>query len=169
MKRFKKEINKKYTIKNKMRTFNGFNYKKWKENKQKDFDKLPIYWAFGEKQFKELLQKLNLQDTPEDLKKLVSVGCGGIMRKCDLYLLKAHNNTFSTEILKRWLTSNLKFAYSAFKYEMTNHEYYYTYEIDDTLEALGINFEDIQNNALLRLAFLRAKKDYWKACNNCNY
>ena len=160
--------NKKYTIVNKMRAFNGFNYRKWKENRQKDFDKLPIYWAFGEQQFKELLQKLNLQDTSEDLKKLTNIGCGGIMRKCDLYLLKQHNETFSSEILKKWLKNNFNFAYDAFKFEMANHEFGYTYEIEDTLYSLDLSFKDIQQNALLKLAFLRAKKDYLKEYNECN-
>lgn len=167
--KIKKENNKKYNLKERARTFNGFDYKKYKENRQKDFDKLPIYWAFGEQQFKELLQKLGLQDTKEDLQKLVSIGAGGIMRKCDLYLLENHNETFSNKKLKFWLTQNFKFAYSAFKYEMNNHEYYYTCDINDTLESLSLTADDIQKNAITRLAFLRAKKDYWAKCNVCNY
>ena len=159
--------NKKYNIKD-IKSMNGWNYKQWINNKQEDFNKLPIYWAFGETQFKELLQKLNLKDTPEDLEKLVNVGYGGIMRKCDLFLLECHNNTFSSETLKFWLTHNFKFAYTAFMYEMNNHEFGYTYEIEDTFNALGINFEDIDKNALLRLAYLRAKKGYLKQYNLCN-
>lgn len=167
--KIKQLTNKKYLLKEKARTFNGFNYKKYKENRQNDFNKLPIYWAFGEKQFQELLQKLNLQDKPEDLKKLVNIGCGGLMLKSDLPLLKNHNQTYSSDKLLFWLTHNFKFAYSAFKYEMSNHEYYYTYDITDTLQSLGLNFEDIERNAYLKLAYLRARKDYLKACNSCNY
>ena len=163
-----KICNKKYTLKNKVRN-NGFLYKNWRENCQNDFNKLPIYWAFGEKQFQELLKKLNLNDTKEDLKKLVNVGYGGIMRKCDTYLLDAHNHTFSNEILLFWMKNNFQFAYSAFRYEMNNHEYYITYDITETLGALGLTFEEVQKNGLLKLAFLRAKKDYWNACNALNY
>ena len=159
--------NKKYNIKD-VKSMKDWNYKKWIKNKQEDFNKLPIYWAFGEQQFQELLQKLNLKDTPEDLKQLVNVGCGGIMRKCDLFLLECHNNTFSSEKLKFWITHNFQFAYTAFIYEMSNHEFGYTYEIDDTLYALNITFEDINKNALLRLAYLRARKDYLKQYNSCN-
>lgn len=166
--KIKKDINKKYILKEKAGTFNDFDYKKYKENRQEDFNKLPIYWAFGEQQFKELLQKLNLKDTPEDLKKLVNIGCGGLMLKSDLYLLKNHNETFSKEKLLFWLTHNFKFAYSALQYEMANHEYYYTGDITDTLESLDITSKDIQKNGYLKLAYLRAKKDYWKACNLCN-
>lgn len=167
--KIKKDVNKKYILKEKARTFHRFDYKKYKENKQKAFNKLPIYFAFGEQQFQEVLKKLNLEDTPEDLKKLVNVGYGGIMRKCDLFLLESHNETFSKEKLFFWLTHNFKFAYSALRYEMSNHEYYYTYDITDTLESLDITFEDIQKNAYLKLAYLRARKDYLKACNACNY
>lgn len=167
--KIKKITNKKYLLKEKARTFNDFDYKRYKENRQNNFKKLPIYWAFGEQQFKELLQKLNLQDTPEDLKKLVNIGCGGLMLKTDLNLLKNHNETYSKEKLLFWLTHNFKFAYGALKYEMNNHEYYYTYDITDTLESLDLTFEDIEKNAYLKLAYLRAKKDYIKACNSCNY
>ena len=159
LKQIKKINNKKYTLVEKARTFNGFDYKKYKENRQIEFNKLPIYWAFGEQQFQELLKKLNLQDTPEDLKKLVNVGCGGLMLKSDLPLLKNHNETFSKDKLLFWLTHNFKFAYSALRYEMNNHEYYYTCDITDTLESLNITFEDIQKSGYLKLAFLIAKKD----------
>ena len=161
----KKIYKNRYILKNKVRTFNSFEYKKYKENKQKAFDKLPIYFAFGEEQFKELLNKLNLTDKPEDLKKLVNVGYGGIMRKCDLFLLESHNETFSNEKLLFWLKNNFQFAYSAFMYEMNNHEFSYTYDIEDTLYALNLNFSDLEKNALLRLAYLRARKDYLKKCN----
>lgn len=160
--------NKQYKIKEKARTFNGFDYKKWKENKQKDFDKLPIYFAFGEQQFKEVLKKLNLQDTKEDLQKLVSIGFGGIMRKCDFYLLENHNETFSNKILLFWLKNNYKFAYSAFRYELNNHEFFITYDIDDTLQALGLEWDDVQKNGILKLALARAKKDYWRRCLEIN-
>lgn len=169
IKQLKKINNKKYILVEKARTFNNFDYKQYKKNRQEDFNKLPIYWAFGEQQFKELLQKLKLQDTPEDLKKLVNIGCGGLMLKSDLPLLKNHNQTFSKEVLLFWLTHNFKFAYSAFKYEMSNHEYYYTCDITDTLESLNITFEDIQKNGYLKMAFLKAKRDYWKNCTACNY
>ena len=159
--------NKKYNIKD-IEKAKDWNYKKWINDKKEDFNKLPIYWAFGDQQFQELLKKLNLKDTPEDLKQLVNVGYGGIMRKCDLSLLECHNNTFSSKKLNFWLFHNFNFAYTAFIYEMENHEFGYTYEIDDTLEALGLSLEDISKNALLRLAYLRARKDYLKQYNSCN-
>lgn len=167
--RIRKNDNKKYILKEKTRTFNNFDYKQYKQNRQDNFNKLPIYWAFGEQQFKELLERLNLKDTKEDLEKLINIGCGGIMKKCDLYLLENHNKTFSTDKLLFWLTHNFKFAYNALLYEMNNHEYYYTCDISDTLGALNLTYEDIEKNAYLKLAYLRAKKHYWKVCNTCNY
>ena len=167
--KIKKIFNKKYTLKEKARTFNNFDYKKYKENRQNNFNKLPIYWAFGEQQFQELLKKLNLQDTKEDLKKLVTIGNGGLMLKCDLPLLDEHCRTFSKDKLFFWLTHNYKFAYGALRYEMNNHEYYYTGDITDTLDCLDLTLDDIAKNAYLKLAYLRARKDYIKACNANNY
>lgn len=165
LKTYKNIIKKKYKLINKVRTFNGFNYNKYKENRQNAFNKLPIYWAFGEGQFQELLKKLNLKDTPEDLKKLITIGHGGIMKKCDLYLLKNYETTFSKDKLLFWLNNNFQFAYSAFQYEMDNHEFSLTYDIDVIFSALDITYDDIYINAMLRLAFLRAKKDYLRKCN----
>ena len=167
--KIKKIIDKKYILKEKAKASDGFNYKKYKENKQNAFNKLPIYWAFGMEQFKELLQKLNLQDTPKDLKKLVNIGCGGLMLKSDLHLLENYTKNFSKEKLLFWLNHNFRFAYGALRYEMNNHEYYYTGDITDTLDSLNLTFEDIQKNAYLKMAYLRARKDYMKACNLSNY
>lgn len=147
---------------------NGFSYKKYKNNRQEDFNKLPLMFAFSDEQFNEGLKKWGLTDTPEDLKKIVSIGCGGFMRKCDIPLLENHNQTYSEENMMFWMYNNFKFAYQAFKYEMSNHEYYYTYDLTDTLEALNLTIEKIYNNTLLKIALLKAKADYWNECNKCN-
>ena len=48
---------------------------------------------------------------------------------------------------------------------MDNHEFSLTYDIDVIFSALDITYDDIYKNAMLRLAFLRAKKDYLRKCN----
>lgn len=166
--KIKKMNNKKYNIKEKIHMMNGWNYKTWKFNKQADFDKLPIYFAFSDEQFEEALQKMNLKDTPEDLKKIVNIGFGGMMRKCDLCLLENHNLTFSRENLLFWLKNSFRFAYGAFRYELNNHEFFITYDLTDTLNALDLTEKDIQKNNILFFALTKARHDYWKKCCEIN-
>ena len=51
------------------------------------------------------------------------------------------------------------FAYDMFRYELANHEYGYTYDTDDTVEALGLTYDEIDADPKLKDAFERAKRD----------
>ena len=52
------------------------------------------------------------------------------------------------------------FIKEMFLYELANHEYIITREIDDTLDALGLTDNDIRNNNNLRTGLLLAEKEY---------
>ena len=41
------------------------------------------------------------------------------------------------------------YIYEMFLCELRNHEYGYTYELDDTLEALGLTYEEIEKDKRL--------------------
>jgi hypothetical protein len=45
-----------------------------------------------------------------------------------------------------------------FVYELGNHEYSYTGDIDETLDALGFTIEDIKNDERLEKGLLLAMK-----------
>jgi hypothetical protein len=38
------------------------NYEEWKNTKQKEFDELPIFFAFNDKQFKEAMEERGLTE-----------------------------------------------------------------------------------------------------------
>lgn len=47
-----------------------------------------------------------------------------------------------------------------FRYELANHEYVITFDIDDTLDACGITFEEYRANPMYMECMEKAKKDY---------
>ncbi len=53
------------------------------------------------------------------------------------------------------------FVYEMFLYEMDNHEYGYTGDLEDTLEALGMTIEEIDGSEKLKAGLEKAKKEVW--------
>lgn len=130
-------------------------YIEFKKRQADEFAKFPMHFAFSNAQFAKAMENLGL--TPEDTDKVVSVPGGGIIRKSDSMKytdLLIRHSTESTEAMK-----DPEFAFEAFRYELSNHEYNYTYDVTDTIEALGFTFEEIENNQVLKEALNKAKKE----------
>lgn len=127
-------------------------YRKFIEEKQKEFDNFKgIGFAFSNKQFEEMLIKLNA--SPKDL---YDLGAGTFILKDrykDLIDLSNYYDKKLNELMKDY-----NFALSGFTYELANHEYNITYDYDSTLEALNLTEEEILNNDVLLKAFKEAKK-----------
>ena len=47
-----------------------------------------------------------------------------------------------------------------FEYELANHEYGYTYDLEDTLNAIGLSMEEINNDERLKHGFDLALNRY---------
>lgn len=127
-------------------------YRKFIEEKQKEFDNFKgIGFAFSNKQFEEMLIKLNA--SPKDL---YDLGAGTFILK-DRYqaFIDLSNNYYKklNELMKDY-----NFALSGFTYELANHEYNITYDYDSTLEALNLTEEEINNSDVLFKAFKEARK-----------
>lgn len=138
-------------------------YAELREKHQKEFDKFPMKFAFSDKQFKEAMESLGL--TENDTDKIIGIGAGGFIRKSDL---KAYTEMCQrTEKEMQEAIDNDKtgegFIKEMFKYELANHEYCITYELDDTLDALGLTVEEINNNQALKHGLELARKEYLKS------
>ena len=137
-------------------------YDELKKQHSKEFNEFPIFFAFDENQFKEGMQKLGLTENDKD--KVVSIGFGGIIRKTDVEAFKGMNIRHKEEI--REAIQNDKtgegFIKDMFLSEMANHEYGYTRDITDTLEACGLSIDDIEENENLKNGLNLAKEDYLK-------
>ena len=98
-------------------------YTEYKEKVQEEFNKLPIFYAFGERQFNEQLEKRGIK-REEAADKLYSFGnLGGFYLKTDAPLIREFLNKDTDAELRRLMEEDLEFACEAFEYEMANHEY----------------------------------------------
>ena len=123
---------------------------------QKEFEEFPIFFAFSNEQFKEGLEKLGATE-----EEVASLPFGGIIKKVDAKkyseLALRHN-----EELKKAMEDD-DFVYSMFRYELSNHEYCVYEDHTETLEAVGLTYEGLDER--MRGLLLKAEKDYidlWK-------
>ena len=136
-------------------------YLELKERQQNELNNLPIYWAFGQSQIDELVQKLGFKTEDDLLKNVFTIGAGSIILKKDKELVldtfKRHEKELNDNML------NDDFLQSAFEYELANHEYIITYDLDETLRALGIKKDEFYNDDRLKnimsLAITNYKRD----------
>ena len=128
-------------------------YTELKSKHQKEVDAFPFGFAFNESQFKEMMEKWGL--TPDDTDKIYSIGGGGYVRKSDA---EAMHKMFERHELERKMARKHgdDYLFEMFNYELANHEYSYTGDLTDTLEALGLTMEEINADPKMADALKRA-------------
>lgn len=124
-------------------------YREFKEMKQKEFNALPTMFAFSKKQLEDQIKKLNTNKS-----EIVNLGYGMFMRKKDLYLLYAFEGKY--EAMEKELMKNDDYLLDAFLYELRNHEYIVTYEVEDALDVFGLTVEDVKNDKRMLIAINKA-------------
>lgn len=127
---------------------------------QEEFNKFPIKFAFNDAQFKQGMNELGLDENDTD--KVVRTGAGGFMRKSDVEAYAKLGEKFAKELNDEIENDKFgnKFVKDMFSYELENHEYGYTRDYTDSLEALGYTMEDIKNNPKLKMGFDLALAEY---------
>lgn len=119
-------------------------------NKHKqEVHKFPLGFAFSDEQFNDMMNNWGL--SPKNTHQICSL-CGGIfIRKCDIpayqKMVKRHRDELQTAISSD--ATGEGFIYEMFYHELQEHEFGYTMDYSDTLEALGYTMEDVQNNKAL--------------------
>lgn len=121
-------------------------YQEMRERQQEEFNTLPIGAAFSNEQFTEMFRKWGLDaDNPDDLKKVASLCAGTFIQKKDVPTLKEmsarHKKELEDAIAADYTGDG--FIYQMFLYELNNHEYGYTGDTEETLDALGYTADDI--------------------------
>lgn len=112
-------------------------YREYKEQRQAEFNALPIFYAFSNEQFRAAMEARGLQET--DTEQVRAIGAGGfyLTRDADTiadYMLRATER----EDHFRELMNDPAFAEDAFYYEMGNHEYHLNWEGDyDVASCFG--------------------------------
>lgn len=131
-------------------------YKKMKEKHQKEINEFPMFFAFNNKQFDEGMRKLGL--APSEEHKIYKLGgTGGFYRKTDATKL---NEMFKRheEEMRKAMADDDDFIFEMFNYELSNHEYIYTYDVTDTLNSLGLTADEVKNDKRLMDALQKACK-----------
>ena len=128
-------------------------YTELKSKHQKEVDAFPFGFAFNQKQFDEMMTKWGL--TPDDTDKIYSIGGGGYVRKSDA---DAMHKMFERHELERKMARKRgdDYLFEMFNYELGNHEYSYTQDLTDTLEALGLTMNEINEDPRMADALKRA-------------
>ena len=89
------------------------------------------------------------------------IGTGGmIYRRSDSKKLQDMAIRFNDEM--QTAMKDDKFLRDAFFYELDNHEYAYTYDLTDTLEALGITEKQLEKDERIQRILAEATSDYMK-------
>ena len=133
-------------------------YLELKERQQEQFDKFPMFFAFSKEQLEEGKQKLGVKDNKE-----ISRFCsGGFIRKSDTQAFTDMLRKQDVELKKAIKNDETGegFIYDMFLYELANHEYCITYEINDTLDAVNLTLDEVKSNKALQNGLELAKKNY---------
>ena len=141
-------------------------YQEMKDRQQKEFDAFPIGAAFSNQQFKDMMKKWGL--TINDTDKICSIGGGCYIRKTDKEALRDLINRLNKEkqdAIAADITGD-GFIFDMFVYELANHEYCITYDLEDTLDALGLMPEEVNADKRLSYALNKAIKHYLKNHKN---
>ena len=141
-------------------------YQQMKDRQQKEFDAFPIGAAFSNQQFQQMMKKWGL--TVNDTDKICSIGGGCYIRKTDKEALRDLINRLNKEKQDAIAadTTGDGFIFDMFVYELANHEYCITYDLEDTLDALGLTAEQINADKRLTHSLNKAIKHYLKNYEN---
>ena len=131
-------------------------YRELRDRQQKEFNELPLGFAFSDKQFDEMMEKWGL-DPEKDLDKIYRVPGGGFIQKKDHEhfheVLDRHNAEM--EAAKAADEDGTGFLYQMFKYE-------YTGDFEDALDSLGLTWEEVAASPRLLKALDKASAEIRK-------
>ena len=127
-------------------------YTELKAKHQAEVIAFPFGFAFNQSQFDEMMKKWGLK--PTDIREILSIGGGGYIRRSDADAFKEMMGRHEAE--HKAAMQDDEYLFSMFNYELANHEYGYTGELDDTLDALGLTIEEINTNPRMADALKRA-------------
>ena len=142
-------------------------YMQLKQKHQEEVNAFPFGFAFGDKQFKEMMSKWGLDaDNDEDLKKIVSIGAGGYLRKTDVPAFEEMCERHNKEI--QAFKKDEKEFIAGIVYELHNHEYGYSRDeadVEAALRSFNLDLEDVQKDEHLREMVQKAIKQCVKEYN----
>lgn len=133
-------------------------YEVMKQRHQKEVNDFPLGAAFSDKQFEEMMKNWGL--TVNDCDKIYRIGSGMFVRKSDHKAMHEMFDRHEKELqdaIKVDKTGD-EFIYGMFYYELCNHEYCITGDLSETLDALGLTVDEVNDNPAMLKALRKATK-----------
>lgn len=134
-----------------MKTYNDIR----QENQERVNSFEGLFYAFSNNQLEEGLGKLGL--TMDNIDQIVSIGHGGYILKNRVQALT--DMIFQNDLARKQLKKDKKLLLEALVFELRNHEYCYTGDMTDALDALGLKFEDVPSDIIKKAHKLTASED----------
>lgn len=136
-------------------------YKTMKERHQTEVNALPLAFAFSDRQYLDKLAAWNITPAEAEAGAVVGIGGAGFIRAEDRELVF---NTFARHQAETAAAiagdlDGTGFIYEMFLTELNNHEYSYTRDLSETLAALDLTVDDVNNNKALANGLYNAVKD----------
>lgn len=128
-----------------------------KQKQQEEANNFPMVFAFDNRQFEEAMAKLGL--TAGDTDKIYSIGGGGFIRKTDSAPFEEMFERHAAEMQEAVDAdaTGEGFIFQMFDYELANHEYGYTGDIEPTLNALDLTMDDVKADKRLLHGLAKAR------------
>ena len=135
-------------------------YVELRHRQQEEFNALPLGFAFSREQFYEIMRGWGL-DPEKDCDKIYRLPGGGYVQKKDADLLHQTTERHSAEMAAAIAEDKTGegFIYQMFLAELADHEYGYTGDSEDTLDALGYTMEQVRADKRLLCGFEKARRE----------
>jgi hypothetical protein len=117
------------------------------ERHRKEADEFPMAFAFSAGQFEDQMKQFGLD--PADTDKIYRLGdTGGFYKRTDApklhEMIDRHDREFRDAIAND--TTGDGFIFEMFNAELADHEYIITGNVSDTLNALGLSRNEVNDN-----------------------
>ena len=141
-------------------------YQEMRDRQGKEISEFPQVIAFTQENFDKKLKVLGF-DPEKDLNKFCHAGCGVYIQKKDA---KAFKDMFRRHREERMAAMEADktgegFICEMFLTELIDHEYTYTCDVEDALDALGLDYETVRNDPKMSNALELA---CFKAIGHCD-
>lgn len=140
-------------------------YKEMMERQQQEVNNFPLGFAFGNKQFEKMMEKWGLDAKKDsDLAQVASLFGGAYILKKDVPAYKDMCRKHHAEIAAAVEADETGdgFVYQMFLRELNNHEFGYTGDFSEALEALGYTVEQVVGNPKLKHGLEKAASEIYR-------
>lgn len=135
-------------------------YKAMKDRHQAEVNKLPLAFAFTHDRFIEKLTEWNITEEEAKNGAIIGIGNAGFIRSSDRDLVISTFERIADERRAAIEADHdgTGYIFQGLKYELINHEYSYTGDAAEAVEAVGLTEEDLKREPV-QAALKRATRE----------